>query len=210
MFTKRELVWILIMIIVLGFIIGFSIKDSFSPFVFIIAALIILTNILAKKLAANFYSVDIENSVWFMERWGFYERSHFKKPVPMGLIVPFVIGFLSLGYFKIMTLLQFDAKPSKTRILRKRGDVRKREVNESDLAFIASWGHYALLLLIILGAIIKSPDLVKYSIFYGFWNLIPISSLDGAKIFFGSVLNWIVLAIIYIVCLIAILLPLLI
>lgn len=205
MFTKREITWILIMILVLGFIIGFSIESSFSPFVFVFAALIILTNIFAKRLAAEFYSVDIEHSVWFMKRWGFYERSHFKKPVPMGLIVPFVIGFLSLGYFKIMTLLQFDAKPSKTRILRKRGDVRKREVNESDLAFIVLWGHYALLLLALLGTIVKSPELVRYSIFYGFWNLFPVGDLDGAKLFFGSALNWIILAIIYIACLIAVL-----
>ena len=123
----------------------------------------------------------------------------------MGLILPFFTTFVSIGSVKIMTLLQFNAKPSKKRLLKKRGYVKKSEINESDLAFISAWASWGLILLAIIASIIKQPELAKYAIYYGFWNLLPISQLDGAKLFFGSFINWFLLIIAYIISLIIVL-----
>lgn len=206
MFTKKELVWMIIATLIAGFIISLPKISLSSPYTFLIATIIILTNILTKKIAANYFSIKIEHKIWEFKRWGWYERSKFKKPIPMGLILPFFLSILSLGIIKPFTLLQFNAENlPKKRALKKRGAYRHSEINESDLAFTATWGFWALILLAIIGIILKQPELTKYSIYYGLWNLIPISNLDGSKLFFGSLINWILLTLIYVIFLIIVL-----
>lgn len=205
MFTKKEIAWIIIAILILGFIITLPKLSISSPYVFLTAAIIILTNILTKKIAASHYSIKIEHKIWSFKRWGWYERSKFKKSIPIGLILPFFVSFLSLGIVKILTLLQFDAENlGKKRALKKRGAYRHSEINESDLAFTSAWGFWALIALAIIGYFINQPELTKYSIYYGLWNLIPISNLDGTKLFFGSLINWILLVIVYLISLVGI------
>jgi len=204
-FNKKEIFWIILTIIILGFIIEFSAAYTITSKGFLYAAIIILTSVLIKNLAADYFYVNIEHKIWEFKQWWWTTRSHFKKPVPIGLILPFFVTFISIGAIKIMTILQFDGKPSKKRILKKRGSIRKSEVNESDFAFISAWASWALILLAIIASFIKQPELAKYSIYYGFWNLLPLGQLDGAKLFFGSFINWILLAIIYIISLIVIL-----
>lgn len=206
MFTTKEISWIIIAILIMGFIISLPKLSISSPYVFLTAAIIILTSVLTKKIASSHYSIKIEHRIWSFKRWGWYERSKFKKPIPIGLILPFFVSFLSLGIIKILTLLQFDAKNlPKKRVLKKRGAHRYSEINESDLAFTSAWGFWALIVLAIIGYLINQPELTKYSVYYGIWNLIPISNLDGSKLFFGSLINWILLVIIYLISLIIIL-----
>jgi len=206
MFTKKEIVWIIIASLILGFIIEFTSELTLSIYGFLIAPIIILINIISKKISSNYFNIKIEHKIWKFQRFGFYERSKFKKPFPIGLILPFFLTIVSLSLIKPLTLLQFDAKNlPKKRVLRKRGSYRHSEINESDLAFTSAWGFWALILLAIIGAIIKQPQLTAYPIYYGLWNLIPISNLDGTKLFFGSLINWILLVIVYIVSLVVIL-----
>ena len=204
-FNKKEISWIILAILILGFIIEFSEKYTLTANGFIYATIIILTSILIKNLAADYFYVVIEHKIWEFKHWWWTARSKFKKPLPIGLILPFFTAFVSLGTIKIMSILQFDGTPSKKRLLKKRGYVRKSEINESDLAFISAWASWALILLAIIATLIKQPELAKYSIYYGFWNLLPIGQLDGAKLFFGSFINWILLTLVYIVSLIIIL-----
>ena len=113
---------------------------------------------------------------------------------------------MSLGIIKPFTLLQFDAENiSKKRAFKKRGTYRYEEINDSDIGFTAAWGLWALIALAVIGAIIKQPELTKYSVYYGIWNLIPFGQLDGSKLFFGSIVNWALLAIVYIISLIVVL-----
>ena len=205
-FSGKEIAWIIIAILIMGFIISLPKLSISSPYVFLTAAIIILTSILTKKIASSHYHIKIEHKIWSFKRWGWYERSKFKKPIPIGLILPFFVSFLSLGIIKILTLLQFDAENlSKKRVLKKRGAYRYSEINESDLAFTSAWGFWALIALAIIGYLINQPELTKYSIYYGIWNLIPISNLDGSKLFFGSLINWILLIIIYLISLVIVL-----
>lgn len=218
MFSKKEITWIIITIIILAFIIGFITEpQSESAKITIImpltaSILIILTTTIAKKIAAPYFSIRIEHKVWEFQRYGVYERSHFKKPFPIGLVLPFFLTLLSLGYIKPMTLLQFDVENiPETRLLKRRGHtraLRKQEMNDADPALTAAWGFYALLILAILSSIISIltnlnffSEITKYSVFYGIWNLLPISQLDGSKLFFGSILSWTILVILYIISL---------
>jgi len=204
--TKKEIAWIIVAIIILGFVIEFSTAFTLTATGFIYAAIIILTSILIKNLAADYFYVNIEHKIWELEQWWWTKRSHFKKPIPLGLILPFFIAFVSIGSMKVMAILQFNGKPSKKKLLKKRGTVKKSGVNDSDLAFISAWSLWGLVLLAIIASIIKQPELARYAIYYGFWNMFPVSQLDGAKLFFGSFINWFLLAIVYIISLIIVLL----
>jgi len=203
--TKKEVVWIIIAILIMGFMISFSLSPTYSLHILLISAIIILTSTITKKIAGEIFNIKVEHKVLDFQRWGYYKRSHLKKPVPMGIILPFFVSVISLGIIKPFTLLQFNAENlTKKRIQRAGLDktYRRSEINESDLGFTASWVFWALILLAIIGFYLKQPELTKYSIYYGIWNLIPLSNLDGTKLFFGSLINWILLVIVYIISLI--------
>ena len=207
MFTKKEIAWLIIVVLIFGFIIGFSEKPKYSLIVFLIAFIIIFVNVLAKKTASGLYSIKIEHKIWEFQRYGLYEKAHLKKPFPIGLILPFLFSLLSLGIIKIMIFLQFNAENiPKKRLLRKRGLERRTEINESDLGITSAWGFYSLLILALISSIFNFPELSKYAVYYGLWNLIPISNIDGSKVFFGSFPNWVFLAILYIISLIFVIL----
>jgi len=206
MFAKKEVIWIIIAVLIGGFAIGLSSQLKPSLIGLLWAAIIILVSVIAKKIAAPVYNIKIEHKAWGWKRWGWYERSQFKKPIPLGIILPFFLSVLSLGIIKPLTLLQFDAENlTQKRVLRKRGAYRYSEINESDLAFTSAWGFWALIALAIIGNILNQPELTKYSVYYGIWNLIPLSNLDGIKLFFGSLINWILLVIVYLIALLAVL-----
>lgn len=206
--TKKEIAWIIITVLIMGFMISFSLSPTYSLKILLISAIIILTNVFTKKIAGEIFSIKIEHKVLEFQRWGYYRRSHFKKPIPIGLILPFFISIISLGIIKPFWLLQFNAENlMKKRIQRARGEsmYRRTEINESDLGFTAAWGFWSLILLAIIGFFLKQPELTKYSIYYGIWNMVPLSNLDGIKLFFGSMINWILLAIVYVIALIVVL-----
>lgn len=211
MFTKKELVWIIVMLIVYEFIIifpsSFTPPNTFSPLILLVPIMILLTSIVSKKIAADYFSIKIEHKVWEFQRWGYYRRSQFKKPVQIGLILPFILSILTLGMVRMFTFFQFEVENiHETRILKQKGLKRKEEINESDIAFTAAWGFLSLLILAIIGALpgIREifPELSKYAIYFGFWNLLPVSQLDGNKLFFGSVLTWTFLTVLYVIGLI--------
>jgi len=215
MFEKKEFSWIIITIIIFTFIIGFtsepqSKRAEISFFLPLLAsALIIITNTTVKKIAAPYYNIKIKYKMWVFQRYGVYNRAYFKKPFPIGLVLPFFVTLISLGLVKPMTLLQFDETniPEK-RLLKRRGGkryVRKEEMNDSDPAFTAAWGFYALLLLSLIGYFIGFSELARFSLYYGAWNLLPLGKLDGGKLFFGSAFAWGFLVIIYIFLLVGIL-----
>ena len=203
-FDKKEIAWIVITIIIFTFIILFPLVEL-NPLLLIIPAIIILTTTITKKFAAEHYNLKIKYNIWQFQRYWFTTKSYFKKPIPMGLIMPFFLAFFSIGLIKAFTFLQFDYENlPRRRMLKKSGRIRRIEINETDPAFTAAWGFYSLLVLTAISIILTMltdllvfADLAKYSLYYGAWNLIPISNLDGTKLFFGNLFNWIVLAIIF-------------
>jgi len=203
-FSKKEIVWIIISIVIFTFIIIFP-NQEFSILLLIAPLIIVLTNVITKKYAANYFNLKITYNVWGFQRYWFTTKSHYKKSIPMGLILPFFLSFFSVGLIKALTFLQFDYENNESkRMLKKRGRVRRQEVNETDPAFTAAWGFYALIILAIIGSLLDLitgleifNPLTKYSLYYGAWNLLPISNLDGTKIFFGNLFHWALLAAIF-------------
>jgi len=206
MITKREIAWLIILMFVFEFIIFFPLKKEFNVLVIFVPPLIILTNLITKKIFSNYFSIKIEQGVWKVQRWGFYTRSYFKKPILAGLIFPFLISLISLGSIRILTFFQFEPKNFyEKRILKQRGAKRKSEMNESDIGLTAAYGFYSLLFLSFIGILIRFPELAKYPIYYNLWNLLPLSNLDGAKVFYGTILNWGILIILNLLFLILVL-----
>lgn len=213
MFTKKELTWMIIMIIIFEFILALRtndakttiILDPNNPVKFLAPILIIFISVAVKKIAARHFNLKIEHSLFKFQRWGWYERSTLKRPFPMGLVLPFFLTFFSLGFIKPMTFLQFDAENLyNQRLLRKYGDysARRTQINETDLAFTAAWGFYSVMLISVIAIIasifVNMIDLrifVLYPVFFNLWNLIPWENLDGQKLFFGSFTNWTVILI---------------
>ena len=207
-FNKKEITWIIISMILFAFAIIFPLQDP-NLLLLLLPIIIILTNTMAKKYAANRFNLKITYNVWQFQRYGLATKFKFKKPIPIGLILPIFLSFFSLGIIKAMTFLQFDYEDNKQkRLLRNRGRIRREELNESDPGYTAAWGFYSLLILSVIAAILNSltdfqifTELAKYSLYYGAWNLLPISNLDGTKLFFGNFFNWAVLVLIFFVAL---------
>jgi hypothetical protein len=64
-------------------------------------------------------------------------------------------------------------------------------------ALIGAAGIVAVLILSIISYLIPwSDSLWRLSAYYAFWNMIPLSNLDGTQIFFGSRVLWSTLAIV--------------
>ena len=67
--TKKEVIWIIITIIIFGFITGISYKEDtlvidYNLSSLIVPILVILTSVIAKKIIGNVHCIKIEHSVW--------------------------------------------------------------------------------------------------------------------------------------------------
>ncbi|MFH1612733.1 MAG: hypothetical protein ABIB46_03245, partial [bacterium] len=69
------------------------------------------------------------------------------------------------------------------------------------IAYIAAAGIFVNLLFAFLAYLIGFSEFAKLSIWFAFFNMIPISNLDGNKIFFGSKVLWSFLATITLIAL---------
>jgi len=204
MFKIEELLKIFLGIIILAFAInlnniaktGISQIQIITAFIFV--ALIVLVNVFAKKLAAYYYHSHAEIKIWNIERYGLRQGQHFNKPVPAGIIFPFFISLLSYGYFMWMAIFEFDVNPSSSRASKKHDIYKFSEMTDFDIGMIASAGVVANLFAAIIGYIAGFPEFAKLSIYFAAFSLVPISSLDGTKIFFGSrnLVLWITLVVI--------------
>ena len=195
MFKIQELTHIILTIILFAFIISFLSDLNTFLTTLLIAVIILFVNIITKKLLAHYLDSEIEQKIWHFQRWGWYERSHFKKPIPIGIILPFILVWVSYptGFLKVLTFLQSDVRPTIARIAKRRGLHRCTEMTEWHIAAIAGIGIFANLVLAIVAYLLNYPILSKFSIYYAIWNLIPISQLDGTKILFGSKILWLFL-----------------
>ena len=212
-FTKKELTWIIIIIIIASFISFIPIIPNDDPIKIIttlfIFTLIIFTSIIAKKITSEHYSIKIEHKIWEFQQWWFYKKAYFKKPFPIGLVFPFILALFSLGFIKPFLFLQFEAENiTSKRLLKSQGysrSQRKEYINEEDLAYTSASGFYALLILAFIGFLLSfiypsiGSDITKYSIYYGIWNLIPFGQLDGTKLFFGAFAGWAFILLLYLI-----------
>ncbi len=196
MLNKKEILAIIISTIILGFII--SLVESLNIFLYAMLSvfIIIMTNIIGKKIASFYLDSEIEIGLWEIKRYGFKTHRHFKRPFPAGAFFPIIskIFLFPLNSFVWMASLVFDVKPKIYKAAKRHGLYTFSEMTEYHIGLIASAGIFINLTLAVIGYLINFPEFARLNIYYAFFNMLPISDLDGNKIFFGSLILWSFLA----------------
>lgn len=199
MLTKKEIIAIIVTAIILAF--SISLIQSFNLFskTLILIFIVITVNIFAKKIAGYYFEADVETSLWEIKRYGFlgaisrgfmHPSRKFKQPIPMGALMPIIVKVLSLGYINWLASLTFDVKAKKYRTAKRHGFYSFSEMTEFHIGLIAAAGILTNLIFAIIGYLIGATDFARLNIYYAFFNMIPVSDLDGNKIFFGSLIIW--------------------
>ena len=207
MLKPQELFHIIIAIIVFGFVMSFTQDTEAFIWALVLSLAIIGINILAKKAAAYYFETDIRIKTWHFQRYGFFPPSYFVTPIPIGIILPVLLSIVSLGYVSWMAFLQFDSRPLKEKAAKRHYGTRFSELVEKHLAFIAAAGIFGNIILAIIASLFNLTDLARLSIYYGIFNMLPISQLDGTKVFFWSWRFWLFVLFLLIASLLLLLIP---
>jgi hypothetical protein len=205
MLNKKEIAFLVIVSIITAFAIALTKNLALDVNLFLFALLgvfiLILVNILVKKAAAYFLEAEIEIKIWEIKRFGFKTHQYWKKAFPLGVFAPLIskIIFFSLNGFSWMASLVFDVKAKAYHAAKRHGIYSFSEMTEEHIGRIAAAGIFANLLLAIVFYFIGGDFgtlFAKLNIWFVFFNMIPISDLDGNKIFFGNLVLWSFLAIV--------------
>jgi hypothetical protein len=202
MLNKKEILIIVIVTLILAFSISFDLSESLEnslnnfPDILLAVFLVLFLSISAKKIASFYLDCEIEIKLWEITRFGFKADSRFKKPFPSGALFPIFskIPFFLIKNFAWMGSLIFDVKPKTYRAAKRHGLYSFSEMTEKHMGLIAASGIVVNLIAAILGYLLGFPIFVQINIYYVFFNMIPISNLDGNKIFFGNIVLWSFLA----------------
>jgi len=193
MLDRKEATIITILTVILGFII--SLAETLELFLYALVSvfLIFMINITAKKIVSFYFDTEIKIKLWEIKRYGFQASKHFKKAFPAGAFLPIIVKVVSFGYLNWMACFVFDVKLKIYKTAKRHGLYTFSEISEFHLGLIAAAGIFANLIFAIIGYLIGLPeqmDFVKLSIWFAFFNMLPISDLDGNKIFFGNLTLW--------------------
>ena len=196
MLKKKEIISIIIVTLVLAFAI--SLLKSWRIFLYALLSvfLVIIINIFAKKIMGFYFDSEIEIKLWEIKRYGFKSHQHFKKPFPAGAFLPIVskIVLFPFNSFVWMASLVFDVKAKIYKAAKRHGLYSFSEMTEFHLGLIAATGIVANLIFAIIGYFLGFSEFARLNIYYAFFNMLPISDLDGNKIFFGNIILWSFLA----------------
>ena len=205
MVNAKEAGSVLLVTIITAFAISLtktlSLNLEIFPFALLGVFLLLLINVFAKKTTAYFLESEIEVKIWEIKRFGFRTSDHFKKGVPFGIFMPLIskIFFLGLNGFVWMACLVFDVKAKAYHAAKRHGMYSFSEMTEEHIGRIAAVAIFLHLLLAFLFYFVGGDFgtlFAKLNIWFAFFNMIPISDLDGNKIFFGNLVLWSFLAIV--------------
>ena len=167
----------------------------------IIFAVIFFVSILSKKLTALYLQTEEESKIWGIQRYWFDKHHYFSREVPLGIILPILMLIISMGTLPWYASLQSEVKPLKHKAVRRSGLLSFTEISENDIALISVAGIASVLVLSLFAYLVNLPLLSRIAIHFAFFNMLPISSLDGARLFFGNKPLWIIMAVITLVAL---------
>jgi len=194
MLNKKEIIIISIIVIILSGIISmFETLESFF-YIFLSIIIIFTLNIFTKKITSNYFDSEIEIKLWEIKRYGFKPHKKLKRSFPIGAFLPIIFAFFTFGYVKFMGSLVFDIKAKVSRAAKKHGLYIFSEMTEDHIGLIAAAGITINLIAAVIGYLIEQPEFARLSIWFAFSNMLPISDLDGNKIFFGNKILWVFLA----------------
>ncbi len=184
--------------VVLAFV--FSLVETVQSFLYFLGIMLIIIagNSFGKKLIAYYYDTEIEITPVELKRYWFRTHDYLQRPFPFGIIFPVITTALTFGLVKWMGCLTFNPKTPVYKAARRHDkfDYNFSEITEWQIGVIATWGLVANLVMAIISIKAGYPEFAKLNIYYMFFNIIPFSSMDGAKMLFAHWLLWIVSAII--------------
>ena len=194
MLNKKEITSILIAILIITISLG--LLNTWKTFGMVLLAVffVIAINIFAKKAISYYLDSKIQIKLWEIKRYGFKPDQEFKKPFPAGIFFPIIFSALSFGNLIWLASLIFEIKPKVYRAAKRHGLYSFSEVTEFQIGLIAAAGVLINLIFAVIGYFAGWPMFSRLNIWFAFFNMIPISNLDGNKIFFGSLVIWSFLA----------------
>ena len=186
----KEIAVVILATLVLAITVSF--KDTTIFYAAAAAFLVIfIVNITTKKIIGYYFETDVKTKFWTWYQYGFRLDWHFKKPIPM-LWLPLILVLFTKGFFLWLGILEFDVAAKTERVTRRHGLYRFTEVTEHHMAWIAIAGLILNFIFAIGGYVLGFELFTKLSIYFIAWSVIPLSGLDGAKIFFGGRTKWII------------------
>jgi len=194
MLNKKEISVFIVATLILGFCV--SLADlNWRTFLYGILSifLILLINILAKKITGYYLESEVEIKLWQVKQYWFKSTYKFKRPTPMGIFLPIIFSVLTLGHLTWLASLIFDVKAKVYRAAKRHGLYSFSEMSEFHIGLIAAAGIFANLFIAFISYLINLPiemNFVTLSIWFCFFNMLPIADLDGNKIFFGNIVLW--------------------
>ena len=195
MINKKEIPIVALVIVIISLSVSLSLNMiqewKISLLTLLAVSIVILFNIFTKKFVAYNLDSEIEMRVWEI---GKYKSN--KKPFAIGAFLPLLskIVLFPFNSFVWMASLVFDVKPKTYRAAKRFGLYTFSEVTEYHLGLIAASGVLINLILAVIGYFLGFELFARLSVYYAFFNIIPLSDLDGNKIFFGSKIMWSFLA----------------
>ena len=187
MFNRKEAFSLILAALVMGYIIAFKSLGWIAWLSMAGLALIILfVHHLGQKFTALFYDCSTEARLWTVRQFYLAKSSHFKFDFPMWVILPVFAVIFTFGKITWLALTTFEACPLPARVRR-----TYAELTEFDLAMIALGGLFFNAVLALISQALGYNDFAMLNLYFVLFNLIPISTLDGGKIFFGSVMLWV-------------------
>ncbi len=196
MFNKKEIGAIILTTVIIAFAI--TLVSTFQNFLnmLLIVFSVLLINIFAKKIASFYLDSEIEVKLWEIKRFGFRTHDHFKKSLPAGAFAPLISKIVLFPFNSLVWMgsLVFDVKAKVYRAARRYGLYTFSEMTEYHIGLIAFFGVLANLIFAIVGYLFNYPEFARLNIYFSLFNILPISDLDGNKIFFGSLIMWSFLA----------------
>ena len=191
----------ILVIIIAAAILGVSFSfPGFKNIITLISLffIVICINVIAKKIIAYYYEASIKTKFWRLYQFWFTKKSHFRNPIPM-FWFPFLVSVAFNGAIQWLGILEFDIEAKTERVSKRHGLYRFSQMAEYHIAIIAATGLILNLLVAAIAYVLNFTTFAQLNIYYAFWSIIPISSLDGSKILFGSKPLWTVLFIITII-----------
>ena len=195
MINKKEIPIIALVIVIISLSVSLSLNMvqewKISLLTLLAVSIVVLFNIFTKKFTAYNLDSEIEMRVWEI---GKYKSN--KKPFAIGAVLPLLSKIILFPFnsFVWMASLVFDVKPKTYRAAKRFGLYTFSEVTEYHLGLIAASGVVINLILAVIGYFLGFELFARLSVYYAFFNIIPLSDLDGNKIFFGSKIMWSFLA----------------
>jgi len=200
MINKKEAfnIFLVIIIMTLSISLSLSIAEEAKNilYTFLAVSIVILANIFTKKIIAYKLDSEIEMKIWEIGNYGFTKEKEDKKPFPLGAVLPLVSKIILFPFksFVWMASFVFDVKPRIYRGAKRYGLYTFSEMTEYHLALIAASGIFINIVLAVAGYFLGFPLFARLNVYFAFFNILPISELDGNKLLFGSKILWSFLA----------------